>query len=318
MSPRSSGASGGSKARARRSALPSLRPDQPRPRPVRIARDVALILAGSFLFALGVDCFEVPNGLAAGGLTGIATIFYALAGRSGFYLPVGMQTIAMNVLLIVYVMVSTRDRGYVLRSVAGFVVSGLMCDVLAPVLPALGSGDLLLAAIWGGLLQGAGIGIVMLSGGNTGGTDIINQAVSRKTGLAVGVVSIMVDAVIIAASVPVFSIGNALYATVAMFVCGRVEDMVVDGPRAARCAYIISERHDEIADAILNELDRGCTELSARGMWSGEQRPVLMCVLGRTETVRLKEMVARADPDAIVFISEIHEALGEGFSRLGG
>ena len=279
-------------------------------------RDGALIVAGSLIYAVGIDCFEVPNGLAAGGLTGIATIIYAVAKQAGLLLPVGIQTILMNVLLLVYVELRTHDRTYVTLSIAGILVSGFLTDAVAPFLPNLGAGDLLLSAIWGGVLVGGGIGLVFLTGGNTGGTDIICQMIAKKTGASVGTVALAVDGLIILASVPVFSLKNALYAVIALVVSSRVIDMVVDGPRTERAAYIISDHHEAIANAIMYDLGRGCTELQARGVWSGNERPVLFCVLGRSQTVVLKEAVARLDPDAIVIISEVHEAFGQGFGRL--
>ena len=279
-------------------------------------RDGALIVAGSLIYAVGIDCFEVPNGLAAGGLTGLATIIYAIGKQAGLLLPVGIQTILMNVLLLVYVELRTHDRTYVTLSIAGILVSGFLTDAVAPFLPNLGAGDLLLSAIWGGVLVGGGIGLVFLTGGNTGGTDIICQMIAKKTGASVGTVALAVDGLIILASVPVFSLKNALYAVIARVVSSRVIDMVVDGPRTERVAYIISDHHEAIANAIMYDLGRGCTELQARGVWSGNERPVLFCVLGRSQTVVLKEAVARLDPDAIVIISEVHEAFGQGFGRL--
>ena len=279
-------------------------------------RDGALIVAGSLIYAVGIDCFEVPNGLAAGGLTGLATIIYAIGKQAGLLLPVGIQTILMNVLLLVYVELRTHDRTYVTLSIAGILVSGFLTDAVAPFQPNLGAGDLLLSAIWGGVLVGGGIGLVFLTGGNTGGTDIICQMIAKKTGASVGTVALAVDGLIILASVPVFSLKNALYAVIALVVSSRVIDMVVDGPRTERVAYIISDHHEAIANAIMYDLGRGCTELQARGVWSGNERPVLFCVLGRSQTVVLKEAVARLDPDAIVIISEVHEAFGQGFGRL--
>ena len=222
----------------------------------------------------------------------------------------------MNVLLLVYVELRTHDRTYVTLSIAGILVSGFLTDAIAPFLPNLGAGDLLLSAIWGGVLVGGGIGLVFLTGGNTGGTDIICQMIAKKTGASVGTVALAVDGLIILASVPVFSLKNALYAVIALVVSSRVIDMVVDGPRTERAAYIISDHHEAIANAIMYDLGRGCTELQARGVWSGNERPVLFCVLGRSQTVVLKEAVARLDPDAIVIISEVHEAFGQGFGRL--
>ena len=280
-------------------------------------RDFALIVLGSAVFAVGVDCFEVPNGLAAGGVTGLATVFYALAQAAGFYLPVGMQTIAMNVLLMLLV-IKSGNRGYILRTVLGIVACGLFTDALAPFMPVLGNNDLLLSALWGGVITGVGLGLVFRTGGNTGGTDIIAHLIAKHLGVPLGTAVIVVDGLIIAASAPVFSVENALYAAVAMYICGKVIDAVIDGPRSERAAYIISEKHADIANAIMYDLNRGCTELQARGVWSGNDRPVLFCVLGRNQVPLLKEVVAEADPEAIVFISEVHEAFGEGFGNITG
>ena len=280
-------------------------------------RDLTLIIVGSAIFAVGVDCFEIPNGLAAGGITGLATVLYALAGAAGIYLPVGLQTIVMNVFLLMLV-IKSGNRGYIVRTIIGVIACGLLTDALAPYLPVPGNGDLLLCALWGGVITGLGLGLVFRTGGNTGGTDIICQLMAKKFSMPIGTAMIILDGLVIAASAPVFSVENALYAAVAMYICGKVIDMVVDGPRSERAAYIISVKHAEIANAIMYDLNRGCTELQARGVWSGNDRPVLFCVLGRNQVPLLKEVVAEADPEAIVFISEVHEAFGEGFGNIAG
>lgn len=287
------------------------------PRWAGLARDVLLIVAGSFVFAVGVDCFEVPHGLAAGGVTGLATVFYAIAQGAGFYLPVGMQTIAMNVFLLLLV-IKSGNKGYIARTVLGIVASGVLTDVVAVFAPTFGENDLLLCALWGGVITGVGLGLVFRAGGNTGGTDILAQILARHTALPVGTACILLDAVIIAFSALVFSVEQALYAAIAMFISGKVIDAVVDGPRTQRAAYIVSTKHDLIANKIMYDLNRGCTELQARGVWSGDSRPVLFCVLSRSEVVSLKGIVAECDPEAIVVISEVHEAFGEGFKNLAG
>lgn len=288
----------------------------PRPRITRkVVLDALLIVAGSFIYAVGVDAFEIPNGLAAGGLTGLATIFYRLASDSGFFLPVGLQVMAMNVILLIPVLRSGGMR-YAARTIAGIVVSSVLVDFLAPFIPVLGKGDLLLCALWGGAIVGVGLGLVFRSGGNTGGTDIIAQLLAKRTGWPVGTLEIIVDMTIVAASVPVFSFENALYATVCMVISGKVIDMVVDGPQSEKVAYIISEQHERIANAIMYDMGRGCTEIQARGVWSGSNRPMLFVVLGRRETGMLKSMVAGIDPEAIVVIGEAHEVFGEGFKEI--
>lgn len=281
----------------------------------RAVRDTVISAAGSLLFAVGLDCFELPNGLAAGGVSGIATIIFALGQRVDVYIPVGLQTIAMNIVLLALV-VRQRDRRYLAKTVEGILFSGLFTDILQPIVPVLGEGELLLCALWGGVITGVGLGLVFLAGGNTGGTDIIAQLLTRRTGIAVGTMMVAVDGAIVLASAPVFSVENALYAAIAMYISGRAVDTVVDGPRAARAVYIISQKHERIAQGILHSLDRGCTQLEATGVYSKAPRPVLMCVLGRSETTKLKDLVAEIDPDAIVIIAEVHEVFGEGFRRL--
>ena len=275
-------------------------------------RDTFLIVFGCFLFAVGADCFEIPNGLAAGGVTGLATVVHAVTG-----LPVGLMSIAMNVVLILLV-VRQGDRHYLVRTAGGIVALGVLIDAVAPFVPVLGDGDLLLCALWGGVITGVGLGLVFRTGGNTGGTDIIAQLVSSRTSLPVGTACIIVDTMIIALSALTFSVEQALYAAVATYIAGRVIDAVVDGPRSERAAYVISNKHAEIANEILYTLNRGCTELQARGGWTGNNRPVLFCVLGRSEMGRLKEIVSGIDPDAIVILSEVHEVFGEGFRQING
>ncbi len=156
----------------------------------------------------------------------------------------------------------------------------------------------------------------MRGGGNTGGTDIIAQFFQRRFGIPVGTTFIVSDFIVISISALVFSPRNALYALIAIFISGHVCDAVVDGPRTMRAAYIISNEHAAIAEQIMYGLNRGCTELQARGVWSGNDRPVLLCVLDRSEAAHLKQIVAECDPDAIVFISEMYEAFGEGFKQM--
>lgn len=281
----------------------------------RLLKETFFIVVGSVVFAIGIDCFEVPNGLAAGGLTGLATVFSAIASAAGVNLPVGIQTIVMNAVLLGYAYLRTRDFSYITHSVAGILVSGILIDALVPFLPVPTQGELLISAIWGGVFVGAGVGIVFMSGGNTGGTDIIAQMIGRRTGLPLGTLSMLIDGVIVLISIPVFSLKNALYAGIAMYIGGIMIDFVLEGPKSERMAFIISDMHEEIANEIMYTLGRGCTELQARGVWSGNNRPVLMCILGRSEAAQLKNMVADIDENAIVIISEAHEAFGEGFQQ---
>lgn len=279
-------------------------------------RDAILIAIGSMLFAVGVDCFQVPNGLAAGGITGLATIIHAVGLRMGIVIPIGLQGLVANALLLIPV-IKTGSRRYLAYTLAGIFFSNVFVDALAPVLPIFTGDDMLLYAIWGGVITGVGLGMVFRTGGNTGGTDIVAQLMAHGGAISVGMAAAVVDGAVIALSIPVFSISNALYAMICMFVSSKVLDAVVDGPSTERMAYVISSRHERIAELVMYEMGRGCTELQARGVWSGNSRPVLLVVLTRSELGQLKDIAGRVDPDALVVISEVHEAFGQGFGKLG-
>lgn len=280
-----------------------------------IVRDVLVICLGCVIYAVGIDCFEIPNGIAAGGATGLAQVIQSLALRQGVRLPIGMQVLAMNVLLLIPVF-RTGGMRYAARTIVGIVASSVLTDVLYPFVPTLGGGDLLLSTLWGGVIVGVGLGLIFRQGGNTGGTDIVAQLLARHTPLSQGNAMLIVDGLVVAASIPVFGIRNALYAVIAMYLTSYVIDRVVDGGNSRRMAYIITEHRERMKEVILDDLDRGCTELMARGAYTGQERPVLMVVLSRNETGMLKQLVAAVDPDAIVFISEVYEAFGEGFRSL--
>ena len=279
--------------------------------------DTAMIVLGSVIFAVGLDCFEIPYGLAAGGASGLATVIAAVLRPHGIILPIGMQVLAMNAVLMIPAM---REGGlrYVARSLVGIVVSSLATDLLAPVLPVLGDGDLVLCALWGGVVCGVGLGIVLRAGGNTGGTDIVAQLVSQHTSLSVGTASLVADVVVVVISAPVFGIEKALYASIAMYLGTRVLDLVLDGFNTHRAAYVISDHHDEIKQRIFEDIDRGCTELLARGGYTGVDRPVIFVVLNRSEMALLRHIVAEVDPQAAIIVARIHEAFGNGFKPIKG
>ncbi len=282
----------------------------------RFVRDLPIVVAGCAIGALGIDLFMVPNGLAAGGLTGLATIIAELSGRVGVPLPIGLQTIVMNALLLVLV-ARTGGLRYVMQTVTGFVLFGFFTDLFAPLVMPLEDGNLMLPALWGGVLVGVGLGLVFRCGVNTGGTDTIAQIISRKTGIAVGSAVMAIDVAICAASAPVFSLTNALYTALSMVLSGYVIDLVVDGGVKQRAAFIISTDPDGIAHDVLHGMERGATRIQARGEWTGEERPMLFVILDKREVPILKAIVAQHDKNAIMVITDASEALGEGFKELG-
>ncbi len=279
-------------------------------------RDLPVIMLGCAIAAFATDVFMIPNGLAAGGLTGLATIIAELGRRAGISLPVGMQTIVMNALLLL-VVVRSGGLKYVVQTVTGFVLFGFFTDLFAPFVLRLQHEDIMLSALWGGIVSGIGYGLVFRCGANTGGSDTIGQIIARKSSLPVGATVMAIDVAVCAASAPVFSVANALYAALSMVLMGYVVDMVVDGGNTQRAAFIISDHFEDIEHDILHAMDRGCTRLMAQGSWTKKDRPVLFFVLSRREISIIKTIVYEHDADAMLIITDVNEAIGYGFKSVG-
>lgn len=282
----------------------------------RPVRDYLWMTAGILLTAWGLDSFLIPNKIAAGGASGLATVIYYLAKARGVYLPVGLQMLVMNVALFAIAMRTGRGWRFAAKTIYGIVGLSVAIDVFAEFVPHLASDDLLLAALYGGVLSGIGLGMVFKAGGNTGGTDLIAQMLSRKVSLGVGQLMLLADAVVTLIAGLVFGWQYALYAVVAIFVSGQTIDIVLEGLAVEKAAFIISNEATRIGEAITSELGRGATALAATGVYTGEPRGMLFVVVSRKELDDLKALVAAIDPTALVIISDVHEAIGEGFKQL--
>ena len=248
------------------------------------ALNVLLIIAGLLLATLGYRLYLIPNNVAPGGFTGIGQIVNHLAPAVG----VGMVNLILNVPLF---LLSLRSMGlsFGLRSLAGSVGLSLLLDYL-PV-PAM-TDDILLSAVFGGVLCGAGFGLVLRGHATTGGSDMLAALLHRRfPALKVSVCLFTVDATVVVVSGFVFDASAAMYALISAFVMNVVMDQVLEGPGLARSHFIITTHGDEIAARIMQELDRGVTALDAKGMYSGEGRTMLLCVVSRMEAVRLRTIV---------------------------
>lgn len=284
-----------------------------RKRPVRA---FLLMTFGIALSAWALDAFLIPNKIAAGGISGLATVVhYQMQSLYGLSVPVGVQMLVMNAVLL---LIAFKARGfrYVLKIIYGSILFSVLVDVLAPFTPNIASHDLLLAAVYGGAVSGIGFGLVFKAGGNTGGTDIVAQLAARKLPFGVGQIMLVVDAAVTLLAGFAFGPELAMYGAVAIFVATAAIDLVLEGISIEKAAWIISERHEEIAEAVTNDLGRGATRVSATGVWTGEERPMLFVVLSRNELDDLKQIVHALDESALVIISNVHEAIGEGFKEM--
>ncbi len=275
----------------------------------KILRSGLLIVLASLVYALAfVWCFD-PNGIAFGGVTGLAQIINKFFPA----IPVGATVIVFNIPL--FLLGWKLIGGKILvSSLFAMAMSSLFIDLLAA-LRDWQSMDPMLACIFGGLLLGAALGFVFLQGATTGGTDLAARLLKLKLAwLPMGKLLLAIDlAVIVLVALFFRSLNSALYGLVALYISTLVMDGVLYGMDNARVAYIISSCPDAISAAILNDIDRGVTILDGRGAWSGEEKQVLLVAFKQREIVHLKRTVKELDPNAFLIVCEAHEVLGDGF-----
>ena len=251
--------------------------------------------------------FLIPNQISTGGFSGIATILYYL-----FQLPVGLTMFILNVPLF---LVSFRKlgAGFVIRSLYAMALYSLLTD-LFPIIPL--TEDMLLASIYGGVLMGLGLGISAFFGGSTGVTDTLGMLINHKFKfISVSVGMLAVDVMVVVATGLVFDIQTALLAIVGLYISTKVMEIFTEGINRASSFLIISSKYKEIESRIIEEMDRGVTELPARGGYGGHENPALLCVVEKgREVAWVKEIAQRIDPNAFIVFWEAKEVNGEGFT----
>ena len=266
------------------------------------------IALGCALGALAYPLFLVPNHIAPGGLTGLATVLNYL-----FHWPVGTTSLVMNVPLFI-IGYRAMGRVFVIRSLVATVLFSVLIDVIP--LPPM-TQQPLLGAVFGGVLLGAGLGLILRGGATTGGTDMVARMIhNRFQHISVGAFLFLIDCCVVLMAGFFIEAEYALYAFVALYAASKLIDVVMVGLTREKACYIISTQHERVKQEIMQKLDRGVTVLHAEGGYSGQERPVLLCVLSAQELGRLKAIVREADEDAFLFISDAHEVLGEGFRKL--
>ncbi len=273
-----------------------------------IVSSYILIVLGCIIGGAAYPAFLTPSSIAPGGLTGLATIFNYL-----FHLPVGITSMVMNLPLFVVSFIFMGGR-FVFRSFVATILFSLCIDFLpVPVL----TDDILLNAVFGGVVLGIGLGLIQRGFATTGGTDMIALMIHKKaTFVSVGAVLFGIDCVVIVAAGFTMTPVIALYSMICIFVSSKALDLVMAGFGNAKACYIITDRHQQIADRVLTEMDRGVTRIEAFGEYSGEKRNMLLCVVSSKETALLKRIVKSEDAGAFMFVTDTHETLGEGFASL--
>jgi uncharacterized membrane-anchored protein YitT (DUF2179 family) len=273
--------------------------------PQRKAVEYGMLALGSLVLAASFNLFLNPNQLASGGVSGLSTICYHLFG-----FPPSVVQWAFNIPLFLLGL-WLLDRQYSVKAAVGSLILPLFV-ALTSHLPPL-TDNPLLAAIYGGMGVGLGIGIVFRGRGSTGGFSIASQILHKYTGISLGASVAVFDGLVILLAGVVFHPEKALYALLALFVTSKTIDIVQMGWNTSKVAYIISEQTERLREAILFDLDRGLTLLDGAGGYTGDERKVLMAVVSQSEVSKLKMLVRSVDADAFIILCPAQEVLGEGF-----
>ncbi len=269
-----------------------------------------MITLGALLVALAVRVFLVPNDVIVGGVTGVAQLLSTYFGT-----PVGGVVLALNVPLMV--LGWRRLGGFVfgVRTICALVIMSVAIDALTPYARPVTS-DPLLYSLYGGLLDGLGLGLILRARGTAGGTDIIARLAEAGTGVQPGRVLLVCDVLVFSAGLFAYGPEKVLYALLVAFVSSRTVDFILSAGRGARQALIITDRPEGIVRALLYDLGRGVTRLEGVGGYTGATHAILLCIINRSEVSALRAAVAAADPHAFMVISEANEVIGEGFRPL--
>lgn len=273
-----------------------------------------LIITGGFIMGFALIFFLVPSEIAAGGVSGIATVLYHL-----FNLPVGIMVLVLNIPIFVLGFVNF-DARFLVTSIIGTLALSFSTQIFeleffSRFLPV--SNDMFLCSVLGGVVYGFGLGLALRSGGTTGGTDILSLVLKKWfPRFSVGQFIIIIDGVIITAAGLAFGrLDTILYSAVMLFVSSYMADTMIDGLDFAKMVYVISGKEHEISQKIAEELQRGSTALSGFSMYSGKTRNVLLCVMRKYQLPKLKEIVMEIDEEAFVIVSDVKEVIGLGFKR---
>ena len=264
------------------------------------------LLAGALLMSLSVNLFLVPAKLAEGGVVGVGIILFHKLG-----IPVWMTTLVLNIPILA---LGVKVKGWNLlwKTLLGTGAFSLFLALTTGVKPV--TTQPVLAIVYGGLLMGVGLGLVLRSGGTTGGTDILAMIGQKKLGFSVGTMIMGIDALVLLAAGFAFSAEAALWSAITLMISSKVVDMVQEGTLyAAKGLTVITNESKAVAQRIMDDLERGVTILPGVGAYTGQPKGVLYVVVQRSELSAVKNIVYGIDPKAFVVVSDVHEVLGEGF-----
>ncbi len=293
--------------------------------------DYLFLIVGAFILAAGFALFIDPHNIVPGGVYGIGIVVKDLTSEmmgNGIKLPfidkpifadglgVGFVGLMLNIPLT-FIGIKILGPRFGIKTVIGFVLTSFFIDFLDEQMTKALVDDVLLSCIFGGVLIGFGLGLIFKSKATSGGSDIIAMIIAKYTQMSLGVLLMIVDASIVIFGLIVFKDWTIpLYSWIVIYITGKVIDLTMQGVNYDKSLFIVSDKHEEIREKLINDLERGGTYLNGEGMFKGKKKKIIYTVVSRREVIILKTHINNIDPDAFVTISDTKEILGEGFKSL--
>jgi uncharacterized membrane-anchored protein YitT (DUF2179 family) len=278
----------------------------------KTGQDYGLLLLGALVQAFAMSLFLVPGQLVSGGISGAAQIVNRYVT-----FPIGVMVFVGNIPLFILGWRHLGGPRFAVRTGVAVAAFSIFTDLLLYLIPTGAVAfDNVLCAIFGGVLLGAGLGLVYRGQGTSGGSDILGRILNSRLGIPISQAYLITDTIVVLAGGFAFSWEKALYGMVVIYISGIAAEAVSEGSSIFRSAIIITSCYEQVAHDIMHQMERGVTILSGKGGYTGEDRPTLYCVITRSEVNQLKTLVKEIDPDAFMVIGVAHEALGEGFRPL--
>lgn len=273
----------------------------------KIFVSVIVTIVGAIIMAFGVSMFLLPSQLSSGGVSGIATILYYL-----FHIPMGTTIFLVNIPLFIFAFLKLGKQTF-FYSIIGTVSLSLFVDLFENLRPL--TEDRLLASIYGGILVGLGTGIVLKVNSSTGGTELFSQLLKKynhsiQSGTAIAITDIIVVGLNV---IFLKEIEIALYSAIAIYLCGKIVDIIFEGVYFTKLFFIVSNKNEDIAKEIGEQIQRGATGIYGKGMYSDENKLVLMCAASRRDVAKIRNLATKIDPKCFMIITNSREVLGEGF-----
>lgn len=271
---------------------------------------IVRIILGTVLMSISVtSCFD-EMGIVPGGFSGIAILVHHVTGG---FIPIWITNLVLNIPLFVAGMRILDKKG-----MGNLILGTLALTFFLGIMPVLNilTGDIVIDITIGAVLMGTGLGLIFSADGSSGGTDLLAILIHKRVNyLSVSKILAVIDGLIVAVGGVVFGILNVIYALIAVFIVTKVSDYIMEGPGRAKLIHIISEKNEEVAAYIMEEIERGVSSVPICGMYTKRERSMLICVVSSKEIAKIKDFLYKIDKNAICFIGEIREAFGEGFTK---